>query len=50
MKNKITYIELQKLIIESIKEVLKEEEPNVPATTQTGLAKTDSPGKKLEKE
>ena len=49
MKNKITYIELQNLIIESIKEVLKEEEPNVPATTQTGLAKTDSPGEKIGK-
>ena len=49
MENKITHIELQNLIIESIKEVLKEEEPNVPATTQTGLAKTDSPGEKIGK-
>lgn len=49
MENKITHIELQNLIIESIKEVLKEEEPNVPATTQTGLTKTDSPGEKIGK-
>ena len=49
MENKMTHIELQNLIIESIKEVLKEEEPNVPATTQTGLAKTDSPGEKIGK-
>ena len=49
MENKMTHIELQNLIIESIKEVLKEEEPKVPATTQTGLAKTDSPGEKIGK-
>lgn len=49
MENKMTHIELQNLIIESIKEVLKEEEPNVPAATQTSLAKTDSPGEKIGK-